>query len=316
MLCALGNEKGPCTGDSGGPYSFINHNQHVLVGVSSWSVSSAAHCNIGVHGAAEISPLRSWIDAHIQLYDNPNTEGQTSRTEVKDHPWLARLSTTDSSEDIFCSGALLFRQWVITTASCVKDRTKSDIFVILGDHTETVPRRPLKVTDIFSNQLYDETCFNETCFNFNGNDHCIDDKVVDCGTDHITTVYENDVALLKLATSIDIDQYPTVSLPVTGTDYRGEQTTYYGHSTRQKDAKASPTTTESSLSSFSTKISGTDTTDVTSSLAACKLRYQEKNKECKAACKAQQDAGTMPKGCKKNCNARKKEEVAANCPSS
>ena len=91
MLCALGTEKGPCKGDSGGPYSFINHGQHVLVnnslvsplivpsvlllwynqvGVSSWSVSSAAFCNIGVHGAAEISPLRSWIDAHIQLYGN------------------------------------------------------------------------------------------------------------------------------------------------------------------------------------------------------------------------------------------------------
>ena len=87
MLCALGNQKGPCKGDSGGPYSLINHGQHVLVnnpvspfissllchnqvGVSSWSVSSEAYCNIGVHGAAEISPLRSWIDAHIQLHGN------------------------------------------------------------------------------------------------------------------------------------------------------------------------------------------------------------------------------------------------------
>ena len=31
MLCALGNEKGPCKGDSGGPYTYINNNQHVLV---------------------------------------------------------------------------------------------------------------------------------------------------------------------------------------------------------------------------------------------------------------------------------------------
>ena len=57
-------------------------------------------------------------------------------------------------------------------------------------------------------------------------------------------------------------------------------------------------------------------TDMKPGLAACKLPYQQKNKECKAACKAQEDAGTMPKGCKKLCNARKKEEVAANCPSS
>ena len=31
MLCALGTEKGPCKGDVGGPYSFVNNTQHVLV---------------------------------------------------------------------------------------------------------------------------------------------------------------------------------------------------------------------------------------------------------------------------------------------
>merc|ERR1719309_53729 len=35
-------------------------------------------------------------------------------------------------------------------------------------------------------------------------------------------------------------------------------------------------------------------------MAACKLPYQEKRRRCKAACKAKQDAGTMPKRCKKN----------------
>ena len=46
-----------------------------------------------------------------------------------------------------------------------------------------------------------------------------------------TTIYGKDVALLKLAISIDIDQYPTVSLPDPNTDYRGKQTTYYGETT-------------------------------------------------------------------------------------
>ena len=59
---------------------------------------------------------------------------------VQDHPWLARLSSSTSSDDKFCSGALLYRQWVITTASCVKNRNASDMVVILGDHTETVDR--------------------------------------------------------------------------------------------------------------------------------------------------------------------------------
>ena len=45
----------------------------------------------------------------------------------------------------------------------------------------------------------------------------------------------------------------------------------------------------------------------------CKLPYQEANKACKAACRAQKAAGTMQKGCKKQCNATKKADVAANC---
>ena len=40
----------------------------VQVGLSSWFLSSGEYCNIGVTGAAEIAPLRSWIDGHIQLY--------------------------------------------------------------------------------------------------------------------------------------------------------------------------------------------------------------------------------------------------------
>merc|ERR1719309_605998 len=45
-----------------------------------------------------------------------------------------------------------------------------------------------------------------------------------------------------------------------------------------------------------------------------KLQYQEQRKRCKAACTAKQDAGTMPKRCKKLCDVRMTDEVAANCP--
>ena len=48
---------------------------------------------------------------------------------------------------------------------------------------------------------------------------------------YTTTVYQKDVALLKLATSLDIDVYRTTRLPEPGKDYRGKQTTYYGEST-------------------------------------------------------------------------------------
>ena len=67
------------------------------------------------------------------------------------------------------------------------------------------------MTDIFSHQLFDE------------------DEVFSGG--YSTTVYQKDVALLKLATSLDIDVYTTVRLPEPGNDYRGQQTTYHGEST-------------------------------------------------------------------------------------
>merc|ERR1719309_1842019 len=41
-----------------------------------------------------------------------------------------------------------------------------------------------------------------------------------------------------------------------------------------------------------------------SQLPTCQLPYQEQRKRCKAACKAKQDAGTMPKRCKKLCDVR------------
>ena len=69
----------------------------------------------------------------------------------------------------------------------------------------------MNVTDIFSHQLFDE------------------DEVFSGG--YSTTVYQKDVALLKLATSLDIDVYKTVSLPDTNTDYRTKHATYYGEST-------------------------------------------------------------------------------------
>ena len=67
------------------------------------------------------------------------------------------------------------------------------------------------VTDIFSHQFFDE------------------DEVFSGG--YSTTVYQKDVALLKLATSLNIDVYTTIKLPAPGKDYRGKQTTYYGEST-------------------------------------------------------------------------------------
>ena len=121
----------------------------------------------------------------------------------------------------------------------------------------------MNVTDIFSHQFFDEyevriTCLNnntvvdsrgDTCttsywYNDNPSYYCgrYDTDIFTasslccaCGGgyngDYITTVYQKDVALLKLATSLDIDVYTTTRLPEPGKDYRGKQTTYYGELT-------------------------------------------------------------------------------------
>ena len=44
------------------------------------------------------------------------------------------------------------------------------------------------------------------------------------------TVFEKDVALLRLTDAMDIDTYQTVSLPEVNADYTEKQATYYGES--------------------------------------------------------------------------------------
>ena len=115
------------------------------------------------------------------------------------------------------------------------------------------------MTDIFSHQFFEEDEVRVTCHN---NDTVVDSRGYTCTTAYdnnnpsyscgrydtdtftasslcckcgginvTTTVYQKDVALLKLATSLDIDIYKTTRLPEPGKDYRGKQTTYYGEST-------------------------------------------------------------------------------------
>ena len=116
------------------------------------------------------------------------------------------------------------------------------------------------MTDIFRHQFFEEdevrvTCHNndtvvdsrgDTCttsslYNNNPSSYCGDfdtdtftasSLCCACGggipVNYTTTVYQKDVALLKLATSLDIDVYTTARLPEPGKDYRGKQTTYYG----------------------------------------------------------------------------------------
>ena len=109
------------------------------------------------------------------------------------------------------------------------------------------------MTDIFSHQFFEEeevfTCVNNdtvvdsrnrtctsgyssssSCGDYDTDTFTASSLCCSCGggTNYTTTVYQKDVALLKLATSLDIDVYTTTRLPEPGKDYRGKQTTYYG----------------------------------------------------------------------------------------
>ena len=73
------------------------------------------------------------------------------------------------------------------------------------------------------------------CGNYDTNTFIASSLCCACGGgitgDYITTVFENDVALIKLAVSLDIDIYKTVNLPEVNANYDGKLKTYYGEST-------------------------------------------------------------------------------------
>ena len=67
MICSnSSDEKGPCTGDEGGPYICNITNKAVLVGVISWSFGCADPNFPGVY--ARVTHVLDWINDNMVIF--------------------------------------------------------------------------------------------------------------------------------------------------------------------------------------------------------------------------------------------------------
>ncbi|XP_067283256.1 transmembrane protease serine 9-like [Pseudorasbora parva] len=245
MLCAgLLNQGGKdsCQGDSGGPMVSKNGSQWIQSGVVSFGVGCADPKYPGVY--ARVSRYQDWINSNIDsnqpgfvefnssgFRSSPNLLllsipltfsiipficslnlcslcqldvcGQAPRNTkivgganavAGSWPWQASLRRVPSGSH-FCGGSLINKEWVLSAAHCVRSTTESDVKIYLGlqflsgSNPFEISRA---VTQIIPHPSYSPTGQN------------------------------NDIALLKLSTSVTFNDYiKPVCLAATGSVFGG-----------------------------------------------------------------------------------------------
>jgi len=111
------------------------------------------------------------------------------QTNVNEYPWAVALANRDGSW-AGCGGSLIASQWVLTAAHCLDTATDSNIAVIIGDHD---------LNGVVSGE-------NRIVVNVN--------KVIKHESYNSNT-FENDIALLRLATAVDLATHTPVCIPDT-----------------------------------------------------------------------------------------------------
>ena len=141
-------------------------------------------CNCGVRYPAGFS----------RIYN-----GETAK--LNEFPWRVSINPSQNPHISSCAGALIHKEWVLTSASCVYQRSKESMLIDLGDHNLSEEREALNVLVGVIKKIihrdYKPLPMLSSKYPNNG-------------------LEENDIALLKLAEPIEEDNIMPICLPRTG----------------------------------------------------------------------------------------------------
>jgi len=133
-----------------------------------------------------------------------------TETEVNEYPWIAAFdfSGTSGTSPGGCAATLVANNWAVTASHCfyntegVLTVTKDTMSLVLGVHDRTgttdTNRQVLTIEEIVLHPSYN----------------------------HDTSV--NDIALLKLTQSVDLNAWSPACLPTSGADFTGQNGWVYG----------------------------------------------------------------------------------------
>jgi len=133
-----------------------------------------------------------------------------SETEVNEYPWIAAFDFNgqDGTSPGGCAATLISTNWAVTASHCFYNTqgeltvTKDSMSLVLGVHDRTgttdTNRKVLTIAEIVLHPSY----------NFDTS--------------------ENDIALLKISESVDLDAWSPACLPTSGADFTGQNGWVYG----------------------------------------------------------------------------------------
>jgi len=133
-----------------------------------------------------------------------------SETEVNEYPWIAAFdfNGVDGTSPGGCAASLVANNWAVTASHCfyntdgVLTVTKDTMSLVLGVHDRTgttdTNRKVLTIEEIVLHPSYN----------------------------HANSM--NDIALLKLSESVDLDAWSPACLPTSGADFTGQNGWVYG----------------------------------------------------------------------------------------
>merc|ERR1712180_79556 len=131
-----------------------------------------------------------------------------SETEVNEYPWMIVFANKTAEKQGGCGATLISDNWAVTASHCFFDasgkidKTEEDFSLVISLHDRTT------VTDELRQVLAVSEIILHPNYNWDTND--------------------NDIALVKLETRVDLNTYSPACLPQQGQDFTGQRGWVYG----------------------------------------------------------------------------------------